>query len=153
MNVDMVNVIRNGKLLQLESKNIVPGDIVKFDAGFKVTADIRVLESFELKVDESTLTGESEASVKNNQIIIDEMIGIADTDNMLFAGTYIVNGTGKGIVVKTGMDTELGKITHIVSASKNTITPLEKKLKKLGMQIALIVVIIAIIIIAIGIYE
>ena len=50
---------------------------------------------------------------------------------MLFAGTYIVNGTGKGIVVKTGMDTELGKITHIVSASKNTITPLEKKLKKL----------------------
>ena len=153
MNVDMVNVIRNGKLLQLESKNIVPGDIVKFDAGFKVTADIRVLESFELKVDESTLTGESEASVKNNQIIIDERIGIADTDNMLFAGTYIVNGTGKGIVVKTGMDTELGKITHIVSASKNTITPLEKKLKKLGMQIALIVVIIAIIIIAIGIYE
>lgn len=153
MNKDDIPVIRNGKEVIIDSKYLVPWDIVLFEAGQKVAADIRISECFGLKVDESTLTGESDPTSKDNNIIQKDRVAIWDTHNMLFMGTYVATWNGRGIVVATGMNTELGKIAHIVSSSKDTITPLEKRLHKLGLQIWSIVILVALIVIGIGVYE
>lgn len=153
LNEDKVSVIRNGHNIIIDSKELVPWDIVKLDAGYKITSDIRIIESYELQVNESALTGESLPAKKHFNLIDKQTLAIWDTDNMLFAGTYIVNGTGTGIVVATGMSTELGKIAHLVSSAKDTVTPLEKRLQKLGLQIGILVLIVAVIVILVWLYE
>ena len=153
LNNDNVEVIRDGKDMMIDSKELVPWDIVKLDAWYKITADMRIVECFSLEVNESALTWESLPAKKHSDIIQKDRLAIWDTDNMLFSGTYIVNGTGKAIVVSTGMDTELGKIAYVVSSTKDTKTPLEKRLHKLGLQIWIIVLVVAIVVILIWLYE
>lgn len=153
LNKNKANVIRNNTDIIIDSQDLVPWDIVKFDAWYKVTADVRIIKCYDLQSNESSLTWESSLAKKNSNIINKDSVAIWDTDNMLFAGTYIANGTGVGIVVATGMNTELGKIAHVVSSAKDTITPLEKRLQKLGLQIGIMVVIIAIVIMLVWLYE
>ncbi|MEA3370996.1 MAG: cation-transporting P-type ATPase, partial [Campylobacterota bacterium] len=126
MNTEAV-VIRDGKKITVSSMDIVPGDIVLLESGSKVPADMRLIESKDLKVDESMLTGESVSTLKN--IALQERdITLNDRDNMTYSGTYVTYGRAKGVVVATGEHTELGKIAHLIEETTSMDTPLTKKI-------------------------
>ena len=108
-------VVRDGTLTVVASKELVPGDVVILETGDFVPADLRIVEAVNLKSQESSLTGESVPVEKHAAKIDDEKIGIGDRDNMLFSSSLITYGRGKGIVVETGMTTEVGKIAGIIS--------------------------------------
>ena len=123
-------VIRDGKLCVVQSRELVPGDIVVLDTGDYVPADLRIIEAVNLKSQESALTGESVPVEKTIDKIEKEDVGVGDRTNMLFSSSLITYGRGKGIVVETGMTTEVGKIAEIINSSEETTTPLQEKLNK-----------------------
>ena len=108
-------VVRNGKVAVVQSRELVPGDVVVLDTGDYVPADLRIVESANLKSQEASLTGESVPVDKNTETIDDEKVSLGDRTNMLFSSSLITYGRGKGIVVETGMNTEVGKIAKIIS--------------------------------------
>lgn len=138
-----VNVIRDGTEQEIDTINLVPGDLVVLEEGTKVTADIRLIESFSLHVNESSLTGESIPVAK----IVDAVAlspQIADQANMVFSSTIITKGRGKGIVVKTGDDTEIGKIARFVAETRKEETPIQKRLDNLGKVLGYGIIVISI---------
>lgn len=144
-------VIRNGNLVVLPAKELVPGDVVLLETGDYVAADMRLIEAANLKAQESSLTGESVPVEKNIITIDDEKVGIGDRTNMLFSSSLITYGRGKGIVVETGMQTEVGKIAEIINDTLDTATPLQVKLNKLGKTLGIVAIIICVIIFIVGI--
>ena len=130
-------VLRDGNLTIVASKELVPGDIVVLETGDFVPADLRIIEEANLKSQESSLTGESVPVEKSIQAIKEEKVGIGDRTNMLFSSSLITYGRGKGIVVETGMNTEVGKIAGIISDTVESETPLQTKLNKLGKTLGL----------------
>ena len=146
----VAKVIRNGELIIVPSKELVPGDIVVLETGDYVPADLRIIEAVNLKVQEASLTGESVPVEKNIEAISDEKVGIGDRTNMLFASSLITYGRGKGIVVETGMNTEVGKIASIINDTNETETPLQEKLNKLGKTLGIGALIICAVIFVIG---
>ncbi len=144
-------VIRDGNISVVPAKDLVPGDIVVIDTGDYVAADIRIIECSNLKAQESSLTGESVPVEKNIDTIQNEKVGIGDRTNMLFSSSLITYGRGKGIVVETGMNTEVGKIAGAINNAIETETPLKIKLNKLGKTLGILAVIICIIIFIVGI--
>ena len=144
-------VLRNGKVEVVQSKELVPGDVVVLDTGDYVPADLRIIESVNLKSQEASLTGESVPIDKNDEVIADEKVGIGDRANMLFSSSLITYGRGKGVVVETGMNTEVGKIAKIINDTEGTATPLQIKLNKLGKTLGIAALAICIVIFAIGI--
>ena len=147
----VAKVVRNGKVDVVASRDLVPGDIVVLDTGDYVPADLRIIESVNLKSQESSLTGESVPVEKNADAIVDEKVGIGDRTNMLFSSSLITFGRGKGIVVETGMNTEVGKIATIINDTEGTATPLQIKLNKLGKTLGIAALAICIVIFIIGI--
>lgn len=143
-------VIRDGKTIEIDSKNVVPGDILVIDEGMKVPADARIIESFNIECDESSLTGES-VPVSKNTSIINKDASLGDRKNMLFSGTVITKGRGKAIVVATGMKTEIGKIADLIENAVKEETPLQKKLGVLGKWLGIATVIISAIVFVSGI--
>ncbi len=138
-------VYRDGKIIQISSTELVPGDLVALEEGQKITADIRLTDAINLQTVEAPLTGESTPVSKN----IDTLQGkltIGDQKNMVFSGTIVSAGKGTGVVVGTGMNTEIGKIAHLVSSQADVQTPMQIKLDKLGALIGKIVLIIAIVV-------
>lgn len=146
----VAKVIRNGELIIIPSKELVPGDIVVLETGDYVPADLRIIEAVNLKVQEASLTGESVPVEKNIEAISDEKVEIGDRTNMLFASSLITYGRGKGIVVETGMNTEVGKIASIINDTNETETPLQEKLNKLGKTLGIGALIICAVIFVIG---
>jgi len=144
-------LLRDGKTVEIPSEEIVPGDIVLLTAGDVVPADIRLLEISQLKVEEAALTGESMAVEKTLKTIKDEDAPLGDRKNMLYKGTIVVSGRGKGIVVATGMKTELGRIASMLQEEEEVKTPLQKRLKSFGQRIAISVIAICVILFVIGI--
>ena len=142
-------VIRNGNLIVVPSRELVPGDIVVLETGDYVPADLRIIEAVNLKSQESALTGESVPVEKMSELIESES-GIGDRTNMLFSSSLITYGRGKGIVVETGMNTEVGKIAEIINSSEETTTPLQEKLNKLGKTLGIAALVICVIIFIIG---
>jgi len=142
-------LIRDGRGIQDFSKNIVLGDIVILESGNRVPADIRIIESKDLKINESNLTGESVPSSKTSKTI-KKGSSLADRNNMAYASTVIVSGSGKGVVVATGVNTEIGKISSLVNSTKEEKTPLQKRLNSLSKTLGLVVVFASIFIIALG---
>lgn len=138
-------VIRDGKESVIESIYLVEGDIVLLESGDKVPADIRLIDAYNLTVDESTLTGESLSVTKNSNIIRKDC-SISDRKNMLFASTNVVTGRCTGIVTNTGLDTEIGKIADKINNTKEEKSPLTIRVEKFSKQISILIVIIAIII-------
>jgi len=153
MVVPTVRVRRNGIVRELPATELVPGDIVEFEAGNVIPADLRLLESFNLKIQEAALTGESEPVDKISEPIIEENLPLGDRTNLAYMGTIVSYGRGTGLTVATGMATELGKIANLISAVKNTKTPLQEKLDKLGKLLALVGVIAALVIFMAGIIK
>ena len=143
-------VIRDGVVTVIPSKELVPGDIVVLDTGDYVPADLRIIEAINLKSQEASLTGESVPVEKNSATIENEKVGIGDRTNMLFSSSLITYGRGKGIVVETGMNTEVGKIAGIISNTVKSETPLQTKLNKLGKTLGISALVICVIIFAIG---
>ena len=143
-------VIRNGKMEIIPSKMLVPGDIVVLDTGDFVPADLRIIEAINLKSQESALTGESVPVEKQINKIENEETGIGDRTNMLFSSSLITYGRGKGVVVATAMNTEVGKIANMLDQTEETQTPLQEKLNKLGKTLGIAALAICAIIFVIG---
>ena len=143
-------VIRDGKLIVIPSRELVPGDIVVLDTGDYVPADLRIIEAVNLKSQESALTGESVPVEKMAAKITSDEVGIGDRTNMLFSSSLITYGRGKGIVVETGMNTEVGKIAQIINSTEEGTTPLQEKLNKLGKTLGIVALAICAIIFIVG---
>ena len=144
-------VIRNGQMIIVPSKELVPGDIVVLETGDYVPADLRIIEAVNLKSQESALTGESVPVEKSSQVIEGEEVALGDRVNMLFSSSLITYGRGKGIVVETGMNTEVGKIAQIINQSEEGTTPLQEKLNKLGKTLGIVALLICVFIFIVGI--
>ena len=143
-------VIRDGKMVVVPSRELVPGDIVILETGDYIPADLRIIEAFNLKSQEAALTGESVPVEKSADKIEEEKIGIGDRVNMLFSSSLVTYGRGKGIVVETGMNTEVGKIADIINSSEETQTPLQVKLDKLGKTLGIAALAICAVIFVVG---
>ena len=139
-------VLRDGEVTSVDSEDLVLGDIVLLESGDKISADLRIIEAHNFMVDESILTGESIQVSKNSNIINKDNLVISDQSNIVFSGTTVVTGRAKAIVVSTGLDTEIGKIAHSISETKEQKSPLTLRVEKLSKQISALVVIVAIII-------
>jgi Ca2+-transporting ATPase len=138
-----VLVLRNGKEENLDSKELVPGDVILLEAGSRVPADARVIELANLEVDEAALTGESRP-VSKRLGVIEIGAGIGDRRNMVFMGTVVTNGRGIALVTQTGMESQFGKIAGLVQAIEMEDPPLRQKMEKMGKQLAQISVILTI---------
>src|SRR5687767_2440529 len=136
-------VIRDNKIKTLPATELVPGDIVVLEAGNAVPADVRIIEANNLKIEEAALTGESVAIDKISDVIEDEDPPIGDMTNMAFKGTFVANGRGKGIVIATGMKTELGRIAKMLQES-DSLTPLQQRMASFGKRLSVLVLILCI---------
>ena len=132
MSAPHARVIRNGEEKIIDASELVPGDIIKLEAGDFIPADARILESFSLKSEESPLTGESVPTEKDANAVITEDAPLGDRVNMLFSGCSVAYGTAVAVVTATGMDTEMGKIANLLDSETETQTPLQQKLAQLG---------------------
>ncbi|MFO7794819.1 MAG: cation-translocating P-type ATPase [Promethearchaeati archaeon] len=137
-----VIVLRDGEKVKLKAEYLVPGDIVFLEAGNVVPSDIRVIKSYEISVSEAILTGESLPTRKINTILPEDT-PLAERENMVHKGTTIVSGSGKGLVVRTGLDTEIGKIASSLTEIEREETPIQKKLNLLAKQLTIFILIIA----------
>ena len=151
MNTHYTTVIRDGKKKNILTKNVVVGDIVYLEDGNIVPADMRLIEENGLKVDESSLTGESVPVEKDAMSVLDENTTLADRANMVYSSTIISYGTALGIVTATAKDTEVGSIATMLEDTDSIDTPLKRKLNKVGEILSIIGVIVAILIFIIGI--
>jgi len=145
-------VHRNCENEKVKASDVVPGDIVILSSGNKVPADVRLFQTKDLHIDESMFTGESQAAVKHTDPIDEENVPTADQDNMAFMGSVIVRGKGKGIVVRTGKDTQLGKISEQVGMTEKEKTPLQKRLSDFSKIVGLISVGLALFVFFVGFF-
>ena len=150
MSTPHTKVLRNGQVEEIESTEVVPGDIVVLDTGDIIPADIRLTEAVNLKVQESALTGESVPVEKISGTIKGDEISLGDRVNMAFSTGIVTYGRGKGVVVGTGMNTEVGKIAHMLQSTEATETPMSKRLGQLGKILGYVALIICGVIFVIG---
>ncbi|MFO7599632.1 MAG: cation-translocating P-type ATPase [Candidatus Desulfacyla sp.] len=143
-------VIRDGRKMRVDSSQLVPGDLMVFEAGDRIPADGRIIEQHLLEVMEASLTGESHPVAKDAAPIADTTT-LGNMLNMVFGGTHAVNGSARAVVVKTGMDTEMGKIAASIESVEDDETPLQKNLDRLGRRLGILTVVICGVIIAFGI--
>lgn len=148
-----MRVLRQGKWLTLPAKEAVVGDVVQITAGDRVPADIRIVQANHLETEESMLTGESIPVTKCEQALQEVNLSIQEQKNMAFKSTLVTKGNGIGIVVQTGMDTEVGKIASLMDETEEVATPLEVKLKELGKILIYVVFLLTALTVAIGIYH
>lgn len=154
MSAPVAKVRRNGKVLTVNGEDIVPGDIVILETGSYVPADIRLINTYNLKVEESSLTGETEAVEKDeNAVFNNQKIPLGDMKNMAFAGTAVVNGHAEGIVTNIGMNTEVGKIASMIITNESPTTPIQKKLEEVGKVLGIACIAICALIFVIGVIK
>ena len=146
-------VIRNGEVTVIPAKELVPGDIVVLDTGDYIPADLRIIEAINLKSQEASLTGESVPVEKITSALEEKEIGIGDRVNMLFSSSLVTYGRGKGIVVETGMTTEVGKIAGMINSTEKQETPLQQKLNKLGKTLGIAALVICVFIFIVGLIQ
>ncbi len=154
MSAPVAKVRRNGKILTINGEDIVPGDIVILEAGNYVPADLRLINTNNLKIEESSLTGETEAVLKDEKAVFsNDKIPLGDMCNLAFAGTAVVNGHGEGIVINIGMSTEVGKIANMIMTNEAPTTPIQKKLEEVGKILGIACIIICAFIFVIGVFK
>ena len=153
MSAPTCKVKRNGKIEVIKGEEVVPGDIVILEAGNYVPADCRLIESFNLKVEESSLTGETVPVLKDATIILKENTALGDTFNMVFANTIVVNGHAEAIVTETGMNTKVGKIAKLMITNEAPETPIQKKLGQVGKSLGIGCLLICVFIFLIGLIK
>lgn len=151
MSAPQCKVIRDGQVHVIESKELVPGDLVVLDTGDAIPADLRLIEAVNLKVQDAALTGESVPEEKFTQTIEQDEVALGDRDNLGFSSSTVTYGRGKGIVIATGMNTEVGKIARMIQSVPDLQTPLQKKLEKLGKNLGIAALAICAVIFAAGV--
>ena len=145
-------IIRDGKKIEIPSKDVVPGDIMMLEAGDMVVADGRVLENFSIQVNESSLTGES-TNVEKREIDLTEEVPLGDRINMVYSGSLVTYGRATVVVTGTGMDTEIGKIASLMNATKDKKTPLQISLDQFSSRLAIVIMIISAIVFLLSLYR
>lgn len=150
---ETTRVIRGGQEMEIDSADLVIGDVIVVSYGSRIPADARILKQYGLKIDESILTGESVPVEKDESIIPTAQTLLADQDNMVFAGTLVAEGTARAIVVRTGFDTELGKVASLMLETKQQATPLQKTLSNIAWIIFAIALVVVIGIFILGTYR
>ena len=153
MSAPHARVIRDGSESVIDAAKLVPGDIIKLEAGDFVPADARLLQSTGLKSEESALTGESVPSEKEASAEVAENAPIGDRTNMVFSGCSITYGTALAVVTGTGMNTEMGKIANLLEGEGDSQTPLQKKLAQLGKYLGIMALAACGIIFAVGLFN
>ncbi|KUO57948.1 MAG: ATPase [Gracilibacter sp. BRH_c7a] len=146
-------VLRNGIGIKIPAAELVPGDIIMIEAGDRIPADIRWLKTTNIRVEESALTGESQAVAKISEPMLDEYTAIADRKNMSYMGTVVVNGRGIGVVTATGMTTEMGIIADMMQEVVEEMTPLQKRLAELGKWLVTISMALCMVVVITGILQ
>lgn len=146
-------LIRGGKEIHADSKNVVPGDILLLDTGDFICADARLIEAYNLKTEESALTGESLPSEKNADITVSSNKGIGDRKNMVFSGSVVTSGHAVAVVVATGMHTQVGRIATMINQEESPQTPLQKKLAQTSKFLGIGAIIICIGIFFLGLIQ
>ncbi|MDG5855851.1 cation-translocating P-type ATPase [Clostridium beijerinckii] len=149
----VAKVFRNGQKIEIPSRELLVGDILYLDAGDYVSADGRILESFSLQVNESSLTGESESVLKFIDVINKDDVSIGDRKNMVFSGSFVTYGRGVVLVTSIGMNTEIGKIANLLESAKEKKTPLQVGLDNFGKKLAFVILIISAIIFGLDIFR
>jgi P-type Ca2+ transporter type 2C len=152
MTAPHARVIRNGVTKKVPASRLVPGDIIVMEAGDIIPADIRILESYSMKILESSLTGESEPVTKHYDTL-QKMTPVVEQKNMAFMSCQIVNGTGTGVVVETGMSTQIGRIATTLQKTVTEQTPLQKKFASMGKQLGIGVMILVLIVFITGVMQ
>ena len=152
MSSPQTKVIRDGKLVMVDSENVVVGDVISIDAGDSISADLRLIESSSLKAEEASLTGESVAVEKDATAVLPEDCALGDRKNMLYMGTAVTYGRAKGVVVATARDTELGKIATKLTNIEDEDTPLQASLNKLGKILAVVCIVVCLIVLLVDIF-
>lgn len=153
MTPQIAKVIRNGKTISINAEELVEGDIIYLEAGNFVPADCRILESHNLKIEESSLTGENQAAEKDANMICGKNVPLGDMKNMAFMASVTVNGHGKAVVTETGMSTKVGQIANMIIKDEAPETPLQRKLGEVGKILGLACLVICVIIFVMGLIK
>lgn len=153
LTTDKAIVIRDGQKREIEARSLVPGDVVYLAEGDKTPADLYLLESYALYVNDFIYTGESTPQKKLATVMREGGLEISETDNMVFTSSDVTRGEGRGVVVATGMGTELGKIANLAAEVKDEDTPLQQKMKTLGRDVAKLSILLAAIVLIAGVYN
>ena len=153
MSAPTARVFRDGERLIIPSVQIVPGDIVELEAGDMVVADGRILHNYSLKVNESSLTGESEGVEKTEAVIEGDKVALGDRKNLVFSGSLVVYGRALVVVTSTGMNTELGKVAALMNQTQRRKTPLQESLDQFSRRLAMIILIICVGVFALSLYH
>jgi len=151
--VPTVRALRGGHIIEIPSTELVPGDVVLIEAGNLIPADGRVLDSVNLQVQESALTGESDAVEKISEVLEGDELPLGDRRNMLYMGTIVTYGRGSMIITETGMNTELGHIAELIQDVEDDLTPLQRRLNDLGKILAYVAVLIIAIVVVMGWFQ
>ena len=153
MSSPSAKVLRDGKRVEIPSAQVVPGDIVLLEAGDMVVADGRILENYSLKVNESSLTGESEGVDKTADAIDADQVALGDQKNMVFSGSLVTYGRATVLVTATGMNTELGKIATLMNQTQQRKTPLQESLDNFSAKLAIVIMVICAVVFALSIFR
>ena len=149
----VTKVIRNGIMQNINAEDIVIGDLIELDSGSFVPADCRIIEGFNLKIEESSLTGETEPVLKISEEILKSDLPLGDMKNMAFMGSIVAQGHGKAIVTETGMNTKIGKIANMIQEEDSPETPIQKKLGEVGKILGIVCLVICVVIFIIGLFK
>lgn len=153
LSAPIATVLREGEWIMTPAKELVVGDIVKLSSGDRVSADIRLISVNSLYIEESALTGESISVQKTVKTIHGEDLPLGDQSNISFMGTMVTQGNGIGIVINTGMKTEMGKIANLIQNAESMLTPLQIRLEQLGKILIMLAIILTILVVGIGVYR
>ncbi|MGO5675003.1 calcium-translocating P-type ATPase, SERCA-type [Bacillus subtilis] len=148
-----VMAFREGSWTKIPSKELVPGDIVKFTSGDRIGADVRIVEARSLEIEESALTGESIPVVKHADKLKKPDVSLGDITNMAFMGTIVTRGSGVGVVVGTGMNTAMGKIADMLESAGTLSTPLQRRLEQLGKILIVVALLLTVLVVAVGVIQ
>ncbi|WHY79281.1 calcium-translocating P-type ATPase, SERCA-type [Neobacillus sp. WH10] len=151
LSAPQVSVLRDGKWIKVPSKEIVIGDILKFASGDRIGADVRIIESKSLEIEESALTGESVPVSKHIDSLTNPNPGIGDMENIAFMSTMITRGSGVGVVISTGMKTAMGQIADLLQNAESQETPLQRRLEQLGKILITVALLLTVLVVVVGV--
>src|SRR4051812_14247353 len=153
LSAPQVSVLREGQWMKIPSKEIAVGDIIKFTSGDRIGADVRVIESRSLEVEESALTGESVPVSKHIDSLKTINPGIGDMENIAFMGTMVTRGSGLGVVIATGMTTAMGQIANLLQNAESQDTPLQRRLEQLGKILITVALLLTVLVVVVGVFR